>query len=156
MVRKNIAGQTTVPFFFRVVIFLGCNWCSYFDTSTNYGTYIRAEKKYYQKKKVQSSGRPCFLAGSNYNQKKLRPEKNKGTVIWPMFEINLRQPSVVSKYEHQLLQNWKKLQLEKKGTVVWSSVGAQNTKHNTHRHSNQQDEPCHPTLQRLCPLSLHG
>ena len=44
----------------------------------------------------------------------------------------------------------------KKGTVVWSSVGAQNTKHNTHRHNNQQDEPCHPTLQRLCPLSLHG
>ncbi len=22
---------------------------------------------------------------------------------------------------------------------------AQNTKHNTHRHNNQQDEPCHPT-----------
>ncbi len=28
------------------------------------------------------------------------------------------------------------------GTVVWLSVGAQNTKHNTHRHNNQQDEPC--------------
>jgi hypothetical protein len=28
----------------------------------------------------------------------------------------------------------------KKGTVVWSSVGAQNHKHNTHRHNNQQDE----------------
>ena len=36
---KNNAGQTTVPFFFRAVIFLGRNnWCSYFDTSTNYGT----------------------------------------------------------------------------------------------------------------------
>ncbi len=33
---------------------------------------------------------------------------------------------------------------------------ALNTKHNTHRQNNQQDEPCHPTLQRLCPLSLHG
>ena len=22
---------------------------------------------------------------------------------------------------------------------------AQNTKHDTHRHNNQQDEPCHPT-----------
>jgi hypothetical protein len=29
-------------------------------------------------------------------------------------------------------------------------------KNNTHRHNNQQDEPCHPTLQQLCPLSLHG
>ncbi len=34
-------------------------------------------KNYYQKKKVQSSGRPCFLAGSNYNRKKLRPEKER-------------------------------------------------------------------------------
>ncbi len=41
---KNIAGQTTVPFFFWVLIFSSRNWCSYFDTSTNYGTYIRPEK----------------------------------------------------------------------------------------------------------------
>ncbi len=40
---KNIASQMNVPFFL-VVIFSGCNWCSYFDTSTNYGTYIRLEK----------------------------------------------------------------------------------------------------------------
>ncbi len=85
---KNIAGQTTVPFF-PVVIFLGPNWCSYFDTSTNYGTYIRPEKNTTRKKKVQSSGQLCFLAGSNYNRKKLWPEK-KGTVIWPTVEINLR------------------------------------------------------------------
>jgi hypothetical protein len=37
---KNIASQMTVPFFL-VVIFSGCNWCSYFDTNTNYGTYNR-------------------------------------------------------------------------------------------------------------------
>jgi hypothetical protein len=36
-----------------------------------------------EKKNVQSSGWLCFSAGSNYNRKKLRPEK-KGTVIWPM------------------------------------------------------------------------
>ncbi len=30
---------------------------------------------------------------------------------------------------------------KKQGSVVWSSVGAQNTKHNRHRHNNQQDEP---------------
>ncbi len=35
---KNIAGQTTVPFF-SVFIFWGRNWCSYFDTNTNYCTY---------------------------------------------------------------------------------------------------------------------
>ncbi len=95
-------------------------------------------KKITTGKKVQSSGRLCFLAGLNYNWKKLRPEK-KGTVVWPS------------------VGNWKKLRAKKKGKVIWSSVGAQNTKHNTHhRHNNQQHEPCHPTLQRLCSLSLHG
>ncbi len=43
--------------FLPVVIFSGCNWCSYFDTNTNYGTY---------------------------NRKRILPEK-KGTVIWPAF-----------------------------------------------------------------------
>ena len=83
---KNIAGQSTAPFF-PVVIFSGCNWCSYFDLNTNYCTYDR--KKLLLEIKVQLSGRLCFLAGSNNNQKKLRPEK-KGTVVWPTVEINLR------------------------------------------------------------------
>jgi hypothetical protein len=51
---KNIAGQTTVPFF-PVVIFSGHkynNWCL------------------------------CRNTNTNYDPKKLRPEK-KGTVIWP-------------------------------------------------------------------------
>ncbi len=125
---KNIAGQTTVPFF-PVIIFLGCNSWSYFDTSTNYGTYIRPEK-ITTRKKVQPSGWPCFFGGSNYNRKKIPPEKKKvqssgrrlksmffggvqittgknydpkkkSTVVWPTVEINLRLPSVVSKYEHQ-------------------------------------------------------
>jgi hypothetical protein len=46
-------------------------------------TYGR--KKILPEKKVQSSG----PGGSNYNRKKLQPEK-KGTVVWPMVEINLR------------------------------------------------------------------
>ncbi len=127
---KNIAGQTTVPFFFWVVIFSGRNWCSYFDTSTNYGTYIWPETITIRKKGiVQSSGRPCFSAGSNYNRKKLRPEKK---TYWSV-------------------GNWKKLHPEKKGTVVsrgsrWLD-GGQNTKHNTHhRHNNQQDEYSGNTL----------
>jgi hypothetical protein len=37
---------------------------------------------YNQKKNIQSCGRLCFSVGSNYNRKKLRPEK-KGTVVWP-------------------------------------------------------------------------
>ena len=51
---KNIAGQTTVPSFFWVIIFSGCNWCSYFDMSTNYGTYTQPEK-ITTRKKVQSN-----------------------------------------------------------------------------------------------------
>jgi hypothetical protein len=40
----------------------------------------------------------CFLVGfylcrSNYDRK-------KGTVVWPLVGINLRSPSVVSKYKH--------------------------------------------------------
>jgi hypothetical protein len=30
-----------------------------------------------------------FFGGSNYNQKKIRPKK-KGTVVWPTVEINFR------------------------------------------------------------------
>jgi hypothetical protein len=65
------------------------------------------------KKKVQSSGRPCFLAGSNYNRKKLRLEKK--------VQSSGRQ-----------LETRKNHIRTKKGAVVWSLVGAQNTKHNTH------------------------
>ncbi len=45
-------------------------------------------KKYYRKKGTVV-WLAIFLAGSNYNQKKLRPEK-KGKVVWPIVEINLR------------------------------------------------------------------
>ncbi len=73
-----------------------------------------------EKKNVQSSGRLCFSAGSNYNRKKLRPEKK--------VQSSGRQ-----------LETGKNTS-GKKGTVVWLSVGGQNTKHNTHhRHNNQQD-----------------
>ncbi len=51
----------------------------------------------------------------------------------------------MSKYK-PIITKLEKIMTGKKGTVIWSSVGAQNTKHNTHRHNNQQDEPCHPTF----------
>ncbi len=95
----------------------------------------------------------------------LRPEKKNCTVVWPAmffsgFKLQLEKITVGKKKGTVIwpsVGNWNKIRPEKKGTVVWSSVGGQNTKHNTHhRHNNQQDEPCHPTLQRLCPLSLHG
>ncbi len=63
---KNIAGQMTLPFF-PVVIFLGSNWCLYFDTSTNYGTYDW--KNYYQKKGIVVW--PAVFFGGF----KLQPEK---------------------------------------------------------------------------------
>ncbi len=76
----------TVPFF-PVVIFLGCNWCSYFDTNTNYGTYNR--KKLLPEKKGAVVWPAIFFGGF-----KLQPEKittgEKGTVVWPTVEINLR------------------------------------------------------------------
>jgi hypothetical protein len=78
-----------------------------------------------KKRNVQSSGRLCFSVGSNYNRKKIRQEKK--------VQSSGRQ-----------LETGKNYVRKKKGTVVWSLVGGQNTKHNTHhRHNNQQDEPCH-------------
>jgi hypothetical protein len=74
------------------------------------------------------------------------------------FKLQPEKITTEKKYSH-LAVSWKleKITSGKKGTVVWSLVGAQNTKHNTHhRHNNQQDQPCHPTLQGLCSLSLHG
>jgi hypothetical protein len=110
---KNIDGQTTVPFFFRVVIFWGRNWCLYFDSSTNYGIYIRPEK-ITTRKKVQSSGRLCFSAGSNYNWKKLRPEK-KRTVVWPTVEIHV--------FRRVQITTGKKFRPKQiKGTVIWHCV----------------------------------
>ncbi len=83
---KNIAGQTTVPFF-PVVIFLGHNWCSYFDTSTNYGTYIWPEKNSTQKKGT------VVWPAMFFGRFKLQPEKittwKKGTVVWPTVEIHV-------------------------------------------------------------------
>jgi hypothetical protein len=35
------------------------------------------QNNYDRKKKIQLSGRLCFLVGLNYNRKKLRPEKKK-------------------------------------------------------------------------------
>jgi hypothetical protein len=50
------------------------------------------------------------------------------------------------KIRTSIITKLEKITTGKKGTVVWSSVGAQNTKQNTHGHNNQQDEPCHPTF----------
>ncbi len=67
---KNIAGQMTVPFFsgsiFFQVISTIPNWFLCQNTNTNYN-----QKKIRPEKKVQSSGRLCF---SNH-WKKLRTEK---------------------------------------------------------------------------------
>ncbi len=88
------------PFLGGVLIFSGCSWCSYFETRTNYGTYIRPEKittrkkgtviwpamffggfklqpekiTTREKKKVQSSGR--WLKSIFFGRFKLQPEKN--------------------------------------------------------------------------------
>ncbi len=65
----------------------------------------------------------CFLAGFFVYQ--IQPEKNydrkKGIVVWLSVGINLKQPSVVSKYEYQLSPE--KIMTGKKGTVVWPLVG---------------------------------
>jgi hypothetical protein len=72
--------------------------------------------RYDRKKNVQSSGRLCFSAGSNYNRKKLRPKKNKCTVESsdrPFFPADSNN-------------NQKKITTGKiKGTVVWPMKLAQ-------------------------------
>ncbi len=73
---KNIAGQMTVPFFFRVIIFSGHNWCLYFDMSTNYGTYIRPEK-ITTRKKGTVVWPAMFFGGFKLQPEKLQPEKKK-------------------------------------------------------------------------------
>ncbi len=111
-----------------------------------------------------------------YDRKKLLPEKKlyshlAGHVFWRV-QISTGKNCDLKKkrYSHHA-DGWNKSQItvcrvkiqtpvitklekittgEKKGTVVWLLVGAQNTKHNTHRHNNQRDEPCHLTLQQLC------
>ncbi len=131
------------------------NWisCSCQNTNTN----ITTRKNYDQKKKRYSRlaghvfRRVQITTGKNYDPKKKRYSRladglNKSQIT--VCRVKIQTP-IITKLEK--IRTWKK-----KGTVVWSSVGAQNTKHNTHRHNIQQDEPCHPTLQRLCSLSLHG
>jgi hypothetical protein len=64
-------------------------------------------------KKVQSSGRPCFLAGSNYNRKKLQPEK-KGTVVWLTVEIHV--------FWRVQITTGNNYDPPKKGTVIWPAA----------------------------------
>ncbi len=50
------------------------------------------------RKKVQSSGRLCFSAGSNYNGKKLQPEKkadSRPAVSWKLEKITSRKKGTV-------------------------------------------------------------
>ncbi len=73
---KTWPARQLYLFFFRVVIFWGRNWCLYFDTSTNYGTYIRLEKNTTRKKRYRTVVWPAmFFSGSNYNRKKLQTKK---------------------------------------------------------------------------------
>jgi hypothetical protein len=79
-----------------------------------------------------------FFGGFKLQPEKITTRKKKGTVVWSTVEINLtdNQPSVVSKYKHQLLQNWKKIMTRKKRhsrLVVGSS-----TKHKTQHTQTQQ------------------
>ncbi len=98
------------------------------------------------------------LTRKNYDRKK-RYSQLAGYVFRRVQITTGKKNTTRKKRYSHLAVIWKleKNTSGKKGTVVWSSVGAQNTKHNTyHKHNNQQDEPCHPALQRLCSLSLHG
>ncbi len=112
-------------------------------------------KNYYQEKKGTVLWPAIFFGGFKFqSEKNFDPKKKRYSCLadgWHKSQITLChvkiQTPIITKLE-------KNMSLKKKGTVVWLSVGAQNTKHNTHRQNNQQDELCHPTLQRLCPLYL--
>jgi hypothetical protein len=90
-------------------------------------------------KNVQSSGRLCFSAGSNYNRKKITTRK-KRTVV------------------RRSVGNWKKLRPEKKGTVIssrWLEGKTQNTTHIIDTTTNKMSRATLPSS-GFCPLSLHG
>ncbi len=148
-VSKNIAGQTTVPFFYGL----------YFWGVIIGGRILtRAPIMILTKKKVQSSGWPCFLAGSNYNQKKLRPPQKGDSCLadgWNQSfsagsNYNRKQLRPGKKRYSDLADGWNKSQItvcrvkirtpiitkleklwpEKKGTVVWSTTSQKcRTKH---------------------------
>jgi hypothetical protein len=133
---KNIAGQTTVPFWGGLKNFLVCNWCSNFETSTNYVTYIRPEIISTRKKRYSCLAGHVFWQGSNYNRKNCDPKKkvqSSGRQLKCISDNRLSCQNRNTNY----YKTGKKYDPKKKGAVVWSSVGAQNIKHNTHRHNNK-------------------
>jgi hypothetical protein len=78
----------TVPFLFLGRNFSGRNWCSYFDMSTNYGTYIGPEKNT-TRKKGTVIWPAMFFSGFKLQPEKITTRKKKGTVVWPTVEIQV-------------------------------------------------------------------
>jgi hypothetical protein len=109
---EKIAGQMTVPFF-PVIIFSGRNWCSYFDTSTNFGTYIQPEKNTTRKKRYSHLAGHVFWWVQITTKKNYDPKK-KGTVVWPMVEIHV--------FWWVQITTGNNFDPKKKGTVVWPTV----------------------------------
>ncbi len=92
------------------------------------------------KKNIQSSGRLCFSAGSNYNRKKLRPEKKM--------------------YSH-LAISWKLIKnyVRKKGTVIssrWLEGKTQNTPHIIDTKANKMSRVTLPSSGFAPSLSMGG
>ena len=66
--------------YFRVIFFSGRNWCLYFDTSSNYGTYIRPEKNTTRKKRYSRLASHVFwrvqiTTRKNYDTKNKRSSR---------------------------------------------------------------------------------
>jgi hypothetical protein len=147
---KNMAGQTTVPFFFRAVIFLGFNWCSCFDTSTNYGTYIRLEK-IITRKKGTVVWPAMFSSGFKLQPDKITTQKKRYSHLadgWNTSQITVCRVKIWT----PIITKLEKIRTGEKGTVVWSLVGAQNTKHKTQHTQTQQ--PTRWTLPPYPPAAL--
>ncbi len=122
-----------------------------FSAGSNYN-----QKKLWPEKKYSclADGGSSDLAGTKYkhqlwyyDRKKLLPEKRYSCLAGYFFrrvQITTRKIMTGKKRYSRLADGWNKSQIticrvkihydRKKGTVIWSSVGAQNTKHNTHRH----------------------
>ncbi len=92
----STVGQTTVPFFSQVVIFSGCNLNPLGQTTVPFFlvVFFPVIYKYH-------NWCLCQNTNTNYDPKKLRPEK-KGTVVWPAMFFNYNP--------------------KKKGTVIWRTV----------------------------------
>ncbi len=149
----STVGQTTVPFFpvviffrwfekhsqpddctffFTVVIFSGHNWCLYFDSNTNYGTYDRTKllpEKRYSRLAGYVFWRVQITTGKNYDWKK---RFSRLADSWNKSQITVCRVKIQTPINTKLEKNYDRKKRYSRLVVGWS------TKHKTQHTQTQQ------------------